>query len=246
MCEMRLLVSVSNAEEAAAAVAGGADIIDAKDPMTGALGAVSLHVFGEIHATVAGLRPVSAALGDADDEAAIERTVRDYAVAGASFVKIGFAGVSNRARLDTVITAAMRGAAHHADVVAVAYADADRVGTLEPRLILDAAAYAGAAGVLLDTADKHGPGLRALMTPAALGAWVTAAHDVGLRVALAGQLTLDDLDFVKDAGADIAGVRGAACEGGRSGRIASEKVRLLARSMRSVTVRAAGATSHQR
>ena len=99
--------------------------------------------------------------------------------------------------------------------------------------------------MLLDTADKHGPGLRALITPAALAEWVTTAHDAGLRVALAGQLSIDDLEFVKDAGADIAGVRGAACEGGRTGRIGSERVRLLVRSMRGVTVRAAGAASHQ-
>ncbi len=68
MSEMRLLVSVKNAEEAMAALAGGADLIDAKDPAAGALGAVSLDVLRDIHSTVAGLRPVSAALGDAIDE----------------------------------------------------------------------------------------------------------------------------------------------------------------------------------
>jgi (5-formylfuran-3-yl)methyl phosphate synthase len=227
MCEMRLLVSVANTEDAAAAVAGGADIIDAKDPTTGALGAVSLSMFAEIRATVAGLRPISAALGDAGDEAGVERIVRDYAVAGASFVKIGFDGVSSRTRVSVLITAAMHGAADHTGVVAVAYADADRAAGLDARVIVDAAAHAGAAGVLLDTADKHGPGLRALMTPAALACWVAVAHDAGLRVALAGQLTLDDLDYVKDAGADIVGVRGAACEGGRRGRVTADKVRLL-------------------
>ncbi len=227
MCEMRLLVSVATIEDAAAAVAGGADIIDAKDPSTGALGAVSLVMFDQIRATVAGLRPVSAALGDATDETAVERIVRDYAVAGASFVKIGFAGVSSRSRAGLLITAAMYGAADHSGVVAVAYADADRAASLDPRVIVDAAAQAGAAGVLLDTADKHGPGLRALMTPAAVATWVAVAHDAGLRVALAGQLTLDDLGYVKNAGADIAGVRGAACEGGRRGRVAAARVSLL-------------------
>ena len=37
---MRLLVSVRSADEVAAAMAGGADIIDAKEPARGSLGAV--------------------------------------------------------------------------------------------------------------------------------------------------------------------------------------------------------------
>ena len=63
--------------------------------------------------------------------------------------------------------------------------------------------------------------------PRALAAWVADAHDAGLLVALAGKLTADDLTFVRDAGADIAGVRGAACDGGRTGRVTADKVRLL-------------------
>jgi uncharacterized protein (UPF0264 family) len=35
---------------------------------------------------------------------------------------------------------------------------------------------------------------------------------------VAGKLSLDDIDLVRDTGADIAGVRGAACVGGRLGR----------------------------
>jgi uncharacterized protein (UPF0264 family) len=243
---MQLLVSVKSVEEAMAALAGGADLIDAKDPAAGALGAVSLDVLRAIHSTVAGLRPVSAALGDAIDEVSIEQSARAFALAGASLVKIGFAGISGSVRVSALIDAARRGAAAHAGIIAVAYADADRGGSLDPRLIVDAAAHAGAAGVLLDTADKHGPGLRALMTPAALAAWVTAAHDAGLRVALAGQLSIDDLDVVKDAGADIAGVRGAACEGGRTGSVAAGKVRLLARAMLGLTFLATGEPVEQR
>ena len=47
---MQLLVSVTDAIEAAAALDGGADIIDAKDPASGALGAVTVDVFRDIHA----------------------------------------------------------------------------------------------------------------------------------------------------------------------------------------------------
>ena len=57
---MRLLVSVANAAETSAALAGGADVIDAKNPHDRALGAVSLDVLREIHVTVAGARLVTA------------------------------------------------------------------------------------------------------------------------------------------------------------------------------------------
>ena len=223
---MRLLVSVASAADASAALAGGADLIDAKDPLTGALGAVSVEVLRQIHATVAGHRPVTAALGDAADEGAIECAARAFTAAGASLVKLGFAGIASAADVAALTAAAVRGAGP-GGVVAVAYADADRAGSIAPAALLDVAARAGAKGVLLDTADKAGPGLRDLLAETELAKWVTEAHEAGLFVALAGKLTAGDLPFVRDVGADIIGVRGAACVGGRSGHVTEEKVRLL-------------------
>lgn len=224
---MRLLVSVRNATEAAAASGGGADIVDAKDPAAGALGAVDLATFHDIVAAVSNSRPVTAALGDARKEAEIGRMAAAYACAGAWLVKVGFAGITSRAHVTSLLSAARDGAAGHAGLVATAYADADRAGSLDPFAIIDAAAAAGARGVLLDTADKHGPGLRGVMSSTALAVWVGAARDARLLVALAGKLTLDDFDYVNDTLADIAGVRGAACDHGRSGQIVAARVRAL-------------------
>jgi uncharacterized protein (UPF0264 family) len=69
--------------------------------------------------------------------------------------------------------------------------------------------------------------VRSLVTTDALAAWIAAAHDAGLIVSVAGKLTSDDLTWARDCGADIAGVRGAACIDGRTSRIAVENVRLL-------------------
>jgi len=230
---MRLLVSVASAAEASAALAGGADVIDAKDPRAGALGAVSTEVLREIHAAVASRRPVTAALGDAADDSEIERASRAFAAAGASLVKVGFAGIGSAGRAAALIAAAVRGARAGSDgkggVVAVAYADAERGASLAPVALVEVAARAGATGVLLDTADKGGPGLRGLVEAGALAAWVAETHQTGLLVALAGKLTVDDLPFVRDAGADVAGVRGAACVGGRTGTVSADRVRLLKR-----------------
>ena len=193
---MRLLVSVASATEASAALAGGADIIDAKNPLAGALGAVSTTVLREIHRAVAGARPLTAALGDAADEAAIECAARVFAATGATLVKVGFAGIDRADRAVTLATAAVRGARAgsrgRAGVIVVAYADADSAGSLPPAVLAAVGRRAGAAGVLLDTADKAGPGLRALLDPRALAAWVAAAHDRGLMVALAGKLAAGD------------------------------------------------------
>jgi uncharacterized protein (UPF0264 family) len=238
---VRLLVSVAHATEASAALAGGADVIDAKDSQSGALGAVSIDVLREIHGIVSKARPLTAALGDAFSETAIERAAREFAEAGAVLVKVGFAGIVTPRRVEALTAAAVQGAEAgnaQAGVVAVAYADADRVASIPRAHLVEAAERSGARGLLLDTADKNGPGLRDLVTLAELAAWVADAHDAGLLVALAGQLSADDLSFVCDAGADIAGVRGAACEGGRNGRVTAARVQLLRDQCRRVSAAA--------
>lgn len=229
---MQLLVSVSDGDEAAAALAGGADIIDAKDPAAGPLGAVAIDMLRQIGAAAGAASFVTAAIGDGAEEDVVERAAFASATAGARLVKVGFAGIGEMPRAAALLRAAVRGASAGCDrcgVVAVAYADADQVASLDPDLLVDAAAAAGVSGVLLDTANKKGPGLRGLVTQDALTAWVTRARQRRLMVALAGRLQLDDLDFVREAGADVAGVRGAACDGGRAGRINVEKVRALRR-----------------
>jgi uncharacterized protein (UPF0264 family) len=243
---MRLLVSVRNADEASAALEGGADIIDAKEPSSGALGAVALPALRGIVATVGDARLVTAALGDAVHERQIAQTAHAYARGGARLVKVGFSGVSSRPRVAALVAAAGDGAGAHAGVIATAYADAGLVGSLDPFAIVDAAATAGAAGVLLDTAVKQGPGLRELMPLPLLRSWVTIAREARLLVAVAGKLTADDLRHVNDARPDIVGVRGAACHSGRTGRIASENVRDLARVLLGLTVLPAGEPVEQR
>jgi (5-formylfuran-3-yl)methyl phosphate synthase len=228
---MQLLVSVSDVGEAQAALLGGAVIIDAKDPILGALGAVTLDVFRGIHTLVGGIRPVSAALGDAVDEEATAHTARAYAGAGAGFVKIGLAQPDDMRRAGSLIDAAVRGARPAGcGVIAATYAD--HAGAVASRdELVTVAAHAGATGVLIDTIDKGGPGLRSLIATDALTTWIAAAHDARLLVSVAGKLTSDDLAWARDCGADIAGVRGAACEAGRTTRVTAENVRLLRANM---------------
>jgi len=227
---MQLLVSVSDAAEARAASDGGADIIDAKDPLMGALGAVRPDVLSEIRHVVDPSRLLTAALGDADAAAAVEELAQELLVRGARLVKVGFAGVADAGRIEEIIARLARACAvvdEASGLVAVAYADARVVGCIDAHELLPIAAR-WASGVLVDTAHKRGPGLLDLWSMATLESWVSQAHAHGLMVAVAGKLGLDDLQAVADAGADVAGVRGAACVRGRIGRVSSERVRALA------------------
>ena len=105
---MRLLVSVTCAKEAIAALDGGADFIDAKDPSIGALGAVSIEVLPQILNAVAGARQVTAALGEATSEKQLERSAAQFSSAGVALIKVGFAGTAETAHVAGLIQAAMR------------------------------------------------------------------------------------------------------------------------------------------
>jgi len=237
---MQLLVSVSNAAEARAAVEGGADIVDAKDPFEGALGAVRPEVMSRIARAVDSSRLVTAALGDAgmaSDSSkpfnapndAIEELARELVARGARLVKLGFA--NDATRVGEIVGRLARACAsvdRATGVIAVAYADAVAGERIGGQRLLSIAAHSGARGVLVDTADKRGPGLLELWSIAALASWVSEAHSLGLMAAVAGKLRLDDLAAVAETGADVAGVRGAACVGGRVGRVSPERVRALA------------------
>ena len=186
---MRLLVSVSDGNEAAAALAAGADIIDAKDPAAGPLGAVAIAVLREIGAGSARNPRHRRPRRRADEDAVEGPPSRPPRPAR------GSSRLASRAfrtpRAVALLRAAVRGALAGCDrcgVVAVAYADADQVASLYPDALVDAAAAAGTAGVLLDTAIKSGPGLRGLIDRMRCRRGWRAPVKGGLMVAVAGRL----------------------------------------------------------
>jgi uncharacterized protein (UPF0264 family) len=229
---MRLLVSVRAGNEVAAALAGGADIIDAKEPARGSLGPVSPEVLQAIAARVPEPVPLSVALGDFTEPTAVR-----LAVAGAklpvrrapTYLKLGFAGEPSDAAVTSLVAAAMDAAAATAVrpiVVPVAYADHENSGSPVPEDVLRAAMAAGARAFLMDTYTKDG---RRLLEWIALGRLRRLAADgrsAGMLVAIAGSLDLAALDDIAGI-ADVIGVRGAACRGGREGPVEAALVRRL-------------------
>ena len=86
----QLLVSVRSPAEAVAALEGGAALVDIKEPAHGALGRAADALVAAILKTVAGRRPVSAALGELLEHAA------PIGVPGLTYAKWGLAGCRER------------------------------------------------------------------------------------------------------------------------------------------------------
>ena len=227
---MKLLVSVVDAGEARAAAAAGADIVDVKNPAEGSLGAPSPAVIADVRAAVPAALPVSAAIGDMPDlPGTAALAALGAARSGATYVKVGLWGVSTEGAAVALLRA-VRDGVPDAVVVAAAYADARRVAhaPLAPELLPRVARAAGVGVCLLDTAVKDGRGLLDWLSPDPLTSLVADAHGAGLQMALAGALRAEDLPVVQATGADIAGVRSAACsDGRRSGPLDAARVRAL-------------------
>ena len=227
---MKLLVSVVDVGEARAAAAAGADIVDVKNPAEGSLGAPVPAVIAAVRAAVPEELPVSVAIGDMPNlPGTAALAALGAASSGAAFVKVGLWGASTQADAVALLRT-VRAAAAEAVVVAGAYADARRVAPapLAPELLPRVARAAGVDVCLLDTAVKDGRGLLDWLSPQALTALVDEAHELGLEMALAGALRAQDLPIVGATGADIAGVRSAACaDGDRTGALDPSRVRAL-------------------
>jgi (5-formylfuran-3-yl)methyl phosphate synthase len=227
---MKLLVSVVDVGEAREAAAAGADIVDVKNPAEGSLGAPSPSVIAGVRAAVPAELPVSAAIGDMPNlPGTAALAALGAARSGAAFVKVGLWGVGTEAEAVGLLRA-VREAGSGAVVVAAAYADASRLAQapLAPALLPRVARAAGVGVCLLDTAVKDGSGLLDWLSRDELTSLVADAHAAGLQVALAGALRAEDLPVVRATGADIAGVRSAACsDGRRSGPLDAARVRAL-------------------
>ena len=211
---MKLLVSIVSPEEAIRALAGGADIIDVKDPLEGALGAPSPGVLSEVVRTVGTAAPVSVALGDLPNlphTAAL--AARGAALSGADYVKVGLRGVRELHGAVELVGAVADAVGPQTAVIAGAYADAEALDppALSPKLLPGLVERTGIAGVLVDTFVKDGRGLHGLLSEPQLGELIVRTRRAGASFAVAGQLRLGEL---RRAAADVVGVRSAVCRGG--------------------------------
>jgi uncharacterized protein (UPF0264 family) len=218
---IKFLASVRDAAEARMALAGGAHVIDLKEPSQGALGAVSLEIAEQVVRLVAGRTLVSATIGDHPlVPEVVAAAVAERARTGVDLVKIGvFDG-------DAAGTFARLKPLAEQDIRMVAVVLADR--TPDPESLIPIAAQAGFVGIMMDTAGKGGGGLLGHVTLEQAGRFVSSAKEHGLLSGLAGSLTIDDIDRLRSLVPDYMGFRGALCTGGREGALDDQRLRAVA------------------
>jgi uncharacterized protein (UPF0264 family) len=227
---LRLLVSVRDAEEAGVALSAGVDVIDVKEPARGALGRADDDTLGQIAEAVRGRTLLSFAAGEAIDSADDAALGGDFVRgdhAGYSLFKYGPAGLGRRDDWREILIRVWRSTKGAASPIAVAYVDYAAADAPAPEEIVQLAIDRGCAGILFDTYGKAPRlGLTALFETR-LRSCIARAREAGLLVALAGSLGADDVADVRRFGADLFAVRGAACTGGRAGRIDGARIAAL-------------------
>ena len=225
---MRLLVSPMNMEEAHAALAGGADILDVKNPKEGSLGANFPWVIRSVADLARGKVPVSATIGDMEFKpGTASLAALGAASSGADYVKAGLLGVKTCDQAEEMLKAIVR-AVKDLDpkkkVVASGYSDYLRVGSISPMLLPAAASEAGADVVMVDTAIKDGKPTFDFMCDKDLADFIELGHSNDLEVALAGSIGFPHLETLLRLQPDIIGVRGIVCGGDRRSAVKEELV----------------------
>jgi uncharacterized protein (UPF0264 family) len=224
----RLLVSVRNVDEARDALAGGADLIDIKEPRRGSLGQADASVIREIACMIGGRTSLSAALGE------LLESPGEIPSAGVTYVKWGLSGCGLRNDWPSILAergAAVRRPNPGCQLVAVAYADWQRSNAPRPSLICEAAMKVSCSAVLVDTFQKDGTSLFSWLTGQELFHIREETRKLGLQLALAGGIDLDSLRAVLEIQPDWVAVRGAVCVNGRQGSLCPDKVRRMARAV---------------
>jgi (5-formylfuran-3-yl)methyl phosphate synthase len=227
-----LLVSVRSAAEASLALEGGADVIDVKEPLRGPLGAADSSVIGEVIAEVNGRVPVSAAMGELANHPGQASSLPLRELAGSlshscsalTWIKFG------PARLGEHIDSRMDELRHWqgpGEPVLVAYADYERTQSPSPERLADLAIQLRFNAFLIDTGIKDGSTLLKWMSLSRLAEIRKRLDGANVRFALAGSLTMDEIRELRFVAPDWFAVRGAACDGGRTGTISAERVRAL-------------------
>lgn len=199
-----MLASVADADEAALATHGGADIVDFKDPTRGAIAAASPEVVAAGVRAVGGRAETSATLGDPPYEAAsLAALARGFRASGVDMLKLAVDGPSLTALEQSLATLAREGR-----TIGLMFADEAPDFGLLPRL-----AALGFSGAMLDTRAKGAGRLIDYLDVVKLQAFCAAAQALGMTAGLAGSLEPPDIPRLLLTGADALGFRGALCAG---------------------------------
>ncbi len=182
----RLLVGVRSLDVAVEAADAGADLVDAKDPDGGALGALPPDRVRAIAEAVRGRTFVSAAAGQAGGMGDLVTRLRVVAACGVDMAKVALPPAL--AADPDLERACQPLRALATPAVAVLFAEDDP----DP-LWLPGLARAGFAGAMIDTRGKAGLRLTDHRGMERLARFVATCRALGLLSGLAGSLDLEDI-----------------------------------------------------
>jgi uncharacterized protein (UPF0264 family) len=220
----RLLVSVRDADEAVLASTAGADLVDAKDPANGALGALPVRTVRDIVTRVGASVRTSAVAGEPDAPSALAACVAAMAETGVDYVKVAVRAEHPDAAFVEAAEAAP------GRVIGVLFA-----GDVFGLNIVSRLAAAGFRGAMIDTRTKDGRGLGDLLLPDDLAAFVAACHAHGLLSGLAGSLSVADMPALVAHAPGYLGFRGGLCrEGDRRNALDPQRVSAAVEALRAL------------
>jgi uncharacterized protein (UPF0264 family) len=219
-----LLVSVRSAAEVVAALDGGADIIDVKEPAKGALAPAEAEVVAAVLDAVDGRVPVSAALGEWSPNAITE--AHWHLELPLQYVKWGLAGYAHTPGWGEDLLDTRRELPIGTEMVMVAYADWERAKSVPPAEVAKFAKRFRFKAFLLDTWGKDGKTLLDFMTAKEVAELVDGLKRVYTTVAVGGSLRPEQLKQLKGVVPDYFAVRTSACAASkRDGAIDATRVR---------------------
>jgi uncharacterized protein (UPF0264 family) len=208
-----LLISVRSADEVKAALDGGADLIDVKEPARGSLGIAEAEVVGAVIKAVKGKVPVSAALGEFSSNLLTE--AHWHMELKLDYVKWGLAGYTASVGWGEDLLETRRQLPAGMEAVCVAYADWERAKSVPPAELVKFAKRFRWRAFLLDTCVKDSKTLLNFMKPPEVTELVEGLRRGGVKVAIGGSLAPEQLKQLKDVNPNWYAVRGSACAGGK-------------------------------
>ena len=235
----RLLVSVRGPNEALAAAHGGAHIADVEHPSSALGTPYPLNIKAvrdRLDAEGFSELPISTNIGEEQRiSSSACQAALGVAVAGANYVKCGFAGLDLKAAayLGRILVRTVKEWRPECKVYPAIFPEEEFAISFDPltdgpKLVKEI----DCDGILLDTYHKGiGKGLLDYYTSDQLQSFVSDLRSLGKEAWLAGGLMLEDLPRLWSIGVDVICVRGAACAratpGERLGPVTTEAVRNL-------------------
>jgi uncharacterized protein (UPF0264 family) len=224
----RLLVSVRGPTEALAAAQGGAHIADVEYPAS-LLGTAGFQDM-----------PMSTNIGeDQPRRGTACQAALGVAIAGADYVKCGFAGLDPKAAkyLGSSLVRTIREWCPNKKVYPAVFPDEEFLISFDP--LKDGPRLVEAIdcdGLLIDTFNKTiGKGLLDYYAVDEISTLVRDLHSLGKEAWIAGSISKSELRELWGTGVDVICVRGAACEpianGQRLGEVTAEIVAVLVSTM---------------